>query len=422
MLGPAGAPRRSRPAQDAASIASPTALSTASACRRRTRAGPRRGPPTGQDQAVLDDALAARPGARGRDPRRRRPRISQPDVTWPRRQAIRPVGRVTRRPSPRLGPDAGARRRRRRASAAIPVVAGPLLDLAPRRRSAADDRGLARGQRTSSRPAPARVGHHRFEGGRQVLVRAVDGRAAASDLLVRVGHLLGRVALGADPRLDRVLAQSRRIAIRSGRRRGSRVSASSMIRKRLLSRSTSIRRSWPTDSNSTGIPARRPRSRAARRSVGTRPRSSRTIGRTSKMNVFVASRVRWTIDDELARPRRRPRPDRVEQAFHDLGLEHDVRQALRRPVVHLPRDLAAQVLLGGEDHPRHRRRHRAAARRRARSRPRQPGARRFERLLPRSGPPSGCPARPADSRRGPIASRNRASACACPRARPPGPP
>ena len=43
------------------------------------------------------------------------------------------------------------------------------------------------------------------------------------------------------------------------------------------------------------MPARRPRSRAARRMVGTSPRSSRTIGRTSKMNDFVASSVGWTI-------------------------------------------------------------------------------------------------------------------------------
>ena len=64
----------------------------------------------------------------------------------------------------------------------------------------------------------------------------------------------------------------------------------------LLSRSIGSRRSCPSDSNSTGTPARLLRSRVARRRVGTRPRSSRTIGRTSKMNVFVASRVCWTIE------------------------------------------------------------------------------------------------------------------------------
>ena len=42
-------------------------------------------------------------------------------------------------------------------------------------------------------------------------------------------------------------------------------------------------------------PARLPRSRAARRSVGTSPRSSSTIGRTSKMKVLVASSVCWTM-------------------------------------------------------------------------------------------------------------------------------
>ncbi len=62
-----------------------------------------------------------------------------------------------------------------------------------------------------------------------------------------------------------------------------------------LSSSIGSRRSVPIESKSTGIPARRPRSRADRRSVGTSPRSSRTIGRTSKMNDFVASRVDWTI-------------------------------------------------------------------------------------------------------------------------------
>ncbi len=42
----------------------------------------------------------------------------------------------------------------------------------------------------------------------------------------------------------------------------------------------------------------------------------------------------------------------LEQPLRDLGLEHDVGQALGRPVVHLAGDLAAQVLLGGEDDPR----------------------------------------------------------------------
>src|SRR5439155_1048108 len=44
----------------------------------------------------------------------------------------------------------------------------------------------------------------------------------------------------------------------------------------------------------------------------------------------------------------------AEQAIHDLGLEGDVRQALGRAVVHRPGDLAAEILLGVEDDPRHR--------------------------------------------------------------------
>jgi hypothetical protein len=76
------------------------------------------------------------------------------------------------------------------------------------------------------------------------------------------------------------------------------------------------------------------------------------------MNVFVASRVRWTIATSC-----RPRPGLLgrlrHEAIHDLGLEDDVGQALGRPVVHLPGDLAPQVFLGGEDHPRDPGRHRA---------------------------------------------------------------
>ena len=47
------------------------------------------------------------------------------------------------------------------------------------------------------------------------------------------------------------------------------------------------------------------------------------------------------------------------EPLDDLRLEDDVRQALRGPVVHLAGDLAAHVLLGGEDHPGHARRQRA---------------------------------------------------------------
>jgi hypothetical protein len=63
------------------------------------------------------------------------------------------------------------------------------------------------------------------------------------------------------------------------------------------------------------------------------------------MNDLVASRVCWTI---AMRADLGPGHDRVagHQAVHDLGLEHDVGEALGRAVVHRPGDLAAEVLLG----------------------------------------------------------------------------
>ena len=64
------------------------------------------------------------------------------------------------------------------------------------------------------------------------------------------------------------------------------------------------------------------------------------------MNVLVASSVCWTIATSW---RTSPwRHGRVlgDEPLDDLGLEHDVGQALGRAVVHRPGDLAAQVLLG----------------------------------------------------------------------------
>ena len=75
------------------------------------------------------------------------------------------------------------------------------------------------------------------------------------------------------------------------------------------------------------------------------------MGRTSKMNVLVASRVRWTIAISSWTSAARRGRVAIEEALDDLGLEHDVREALGRPVVHRPGDVAAEVLLGGEDHP-----------------------------------------------------------------------
>ena len=135
-----------------------------------------------------------------------------------------------------------------------------------------------------------------------------------------------------------------------------------MIRKRLLSRSTVDPPILPdrVELDRDPRPAG-PRSRAARRSVGTRPE--------------VVEDHRPDVEDERLRRVERLLDHRheeaqlaagavrvaAEQPFHDLGLEDDVRQALGRPVVHRPGDLAAEILLGVEDDPRHRR---AAARRR----------------------------------------------------------
>ena len=52
-----------------------------------------------------------------------------------------------------------------------------------------------------------------------------------------------------------------------------------------------------------------------------------------------------------------PAEDFAYQALHDLRLEDDVGEALGRPVMHRPGDVTTQILLGGEDHPRHGRRH-----------------------------------------------------------------
>ena len=70
------------------------------------------------------------------------------------------------------------------------------------------------------------------------------------------------------------------------------------------------------------------------------------------MKDFVASRVCWTIATSC----RTSAPGLARIGRHepldDLGLEHDVRQALGRSVVHRAGDLAAQVLLGTEQEAR----------------------------------------------------------------------
>ena len=74
------------------------------------------------------------------------------------------------------------------------------------------------------------------------------------------------------------------------------------------------------------------------------------------MNDFVASSVCWTIATSWRTSPPALAGSRRHEPLDDLGLEDDVGQALGRPVVHRPGDLAAEVLLGAEDQPRHGRR------------------------------------------------------------------
>ena len=69
------------------------------------------------------------------------------------------------------------------------------------------------------------------------------------------------------------------------------------------------------------------------------------------MNDFVASSVCWTIAASWRTSARAAAGSRSDEPLDDLGLEDDVGQALGRAVVHRPGDLAAEVLLGGQDHP-----------------------------------------------------------------------
>ena len=71
------------------------------------------------------------------------------------------------------------------------------------------------------------------------------------------------------------------------------------------------------------------------------------------MNVLVASSVCWTIATSWRTSAPALRRILVDQALDDLGLEHDVGQALGGSVVHRPGDLAAEVLLGVEQETRH---------------------------------------------------------------------
>ncbi len=141
---------------------------------------------------------------------------------------------------------------------------GPALDLAP---------GRWRQQRRSTRgPRP-----RRRRARRRAAPRASRRAPAAGPCrLPRSGSptpagVLGHRARGGDPRLELVApVEAQRDPVRAGRQDTPPVPrpASGTGRSRHPSAGAGP---GPSESNSTGMPARRPRSRVARRSVGTRP-------------------------------------------------------------------------------------------------------------------------------------------------------
>ena len=279
----------------------------------------------GQDQAVLDEPLTGSPHA---GPTRPRPRAS---AGWPA---------AARRPG-------GARRRRTRA----------------RRRSrgwrpGSGSRARSIGGRATIASRLAASTASRASARRSSIIAASAGGRSSVPVSVRrrrPARALGGRARRRDARLELVGDQSSRTRDPFG-------PGLEVGRQRLVEdaeqAALEIHRQAPVLARASrsrpATPARRPRSRAARRRVGTSPRSSRTIGRTSKMNDLVASSVCWTIATSWrTSPLGAGRVGRHE-ALDDLGLEHDVGQALGRAVVHRPGDLAAQVLLGAEEQPRDR--------------------------------------------------------------------
>ena len=128
------------------------------------------------------------------------------------------------------------------------------------------------------------------------------------------------------------------------------------------------------------------------------------------MNDFVASSVCWTIATSSRTSPLRLLRVRADQPLDDLGLEHDVRQALGRPVVHRPGDLAPQVLLGAQDQPRDRRRTASRAVCRGRPRPRR---------RPRAVASGLADAERAAGVAGERIPEARRAPCACPRGRRP---
>ena len=149
--------------------------------------------------------------------------------------------------------------------------------------------------------------------------------------------------------------------------------ASSIIRKRPLSSSIGSRRSGPSESNSTGTPG--PLAAVAGRAAQRGHEPEVVEDHRPDVEDERLRRVEGLLDhrDELVDLD--PGDGRVagDEPIDDLRLQDDVGQALGRPVVHRPGDLAAEVLLGGEHDPRHAGRF-VAVRAPGRRRTRRPGA------------------------------------------------
>jgi hypothetical protein len=272
----------------AASIASPDGLEDRAQRRARTRAaGDAARPPRGRGSARTRSALA---GLRGR-PRRAgeppEPASIAAATAW---AVARRALAATRAPPgggaiPPLGELSDDPCRRR-----------PALDLAPGGGGERDHGRVARGARLRSRPA---------RGDRRASPRA----PAAGPCRPRLGQPdgLGKLLVRDGPSRRSVRARAVDLDLDDGvgpiEPDGDPVRVRREVRaERFVDDPEQAAlevdldpRSAPIESNSTGTPRAAPRSRARDASVGTRPRSSRTIGRTSKMNDFVASRVCWTI-------------------------------------------------------------------------------------------------------------------------------
>ena len=257
----------------------------------------------GEDQSVLDETLAAEPG----------------DAA----HVIAPSGTGASATRWSSEPSSGQE------SASDAERVGPALISLPRGDGQGDDGIASRGLGRVTGVGPT-VFHHRRERGREL---GACRRAST----VAAGSAAGLAVACPCPRPcshPALVGPSRgAIVIRVGDRApGELTRASSSIRKSPLSRSIGSRRSWPMESKSTataGLGAR-VRARSAEE-VGTRPRSSRTIGRTSKMRTSWWPRAcAGPSPIELVDLAERQRRVRGHEPLHDLRLEDDVGQALGR--------------------------------------------------------------------------------------------